>query len=1555
MLCAAIAIAAAVLFLDKGQFSGRDNVAFVGGAGTWHDSMSSSEATATFNVTDSSATYIQNNVSLPDGTVTGLRVYMKSILYAQGVSIGLYDSAGNLIASARGSGTVGSDFWQELDVNTPVTVSSGTYKVALQFNGNGADYQFGGQNGQPSGTSYVIFSCNYANSPCASVPTTGSDLTNSFAVGVFMSSGSSGGGEGTPDTTAPAISSVTAGSISQSSASISWSTDESADSQVEYGLTTSYGNTTPLDSSLVTSHGVALSSLSADTIYNYRVRSRDAAGNLAVSSNALFTTTQGSVQAPTTYSLSVSKAGTGSGTVSGGSISCGSSCSQSSISSGTSITLTASAASGSNFAGWSGACSGTGSCAVTVNSNTSVTATFDATSVSAPGVPEIVGATGVSSNQVTVAWSTLDNETTSTIYTLYRNGSPIATMTRNSVDVLYKEPPYYQDKGLSPNTTYTYTVTAKTGSNGTESAQSSPVTATTKSSSLGIVPTERVADWTPGVTVGVPGGIKTRTKIVNVTTAPYNADNTGATDASGAINAAIAAAQAEDVIYMPAGTYRVDSTIYVLRGNITLRGAGRDSTVIDCRAASMCIFLRGSDSYNVPSYPVTSGTGKGSTVIGMSDTSMMLPNQMIEISARNDMSLPIISPYGYEYLRRQMALIKSKTSNSITITPPIIVGSTASRTQITPSNFANPVPYVGFEDFTIDGRNGSAQDALNISTSYGTWVMNMRLKNVLNYNLKIANALNCEIRHSFIDILNHPANQPSGAGFLMDTSTGCLVEDNVLATGGAAATLFSHSDMGNVIAYNFLTSGEMNTNHAAQNSYNLYEGNITDNVKSDGYYGGESEATWLRNWVTGKYVDQSTGVTTPTWTFGIKRFSRNFNLLGNIIGSPGISSGSFSFGQPNIGNADFTGWVAPSAGKYWQDWSAVSGLGIQGTVVSRSSDSAMVINITKGRDKLYGYYSALCGCSSYVVTADWGTGARYAMSLASFDGNLITVTGGAPGPGNVPWTLPSVGTTLGIWPRAEGFQERDLDTVTTAIMKGNYLASASGGGSILTNEALGGETLPSSMYLSAKPSWFGTLAWPPFNPSSPNLSYAAIPAGYRYLNGTEAPGVTGSGGNPVPTTFTLSVSKSGTGSGTVSGGSISCGVSCTQLNVSSGTQITLTATATLGSTFAGWSGGGCSGTGSCVVTVSSNTTVVATFNSNVVSADTTLPTVSITAPSNGAALSGTVTIAATATDNIGVVGVQWKLDGSNLASELTTAPYSGSWNTSGVSNGSHVLTVVARDAAGNSKTSSSVSVTIANTVTTTTSGSSSGSGGSSGGGGGSGGSSGSQSVVSAPISPLGTFTPTVTQKVVVTAVATCIPTKTESATTTYAFKTNLSLGSAGTDVKKLQELLNSQGYTVSTSGPGSKGQETTTFGPATLKAVQKFQTAYKVTPTGIVGSITRLLLSSLSFKTVTLSGCTTTTSTGSSAAASSVSTASSASSFTHALDFGSTGPEVVLLQTVLSKIPGIYPEKLVTGTFGQLTKKAVGKFQESYGLAKPGDVAYGFVGPLTRAKLNLVK
>jgi hypothetical protein len=100
-----------------------------------------------------------------------------------------------------------------------------------------------------------------------------------------------------------------------------------------------------------------------------------------------------------------------------------------------------------------------------------------------------------------------------------------------------------------------------------------------------------------------------------------------------------------------------------------------------------------------------------------------------------------------------------------------------------------------------------------------------------------------------------------------------------------------------------------------------------------------------------------------------------------------------------------------------------------------------------------------------------------------------------------------------------------------------------------------------------------------------------------------------------------------------------------------------------------------------------------------VTVDNTKPTVTLAAPANGALVSGTVTLNATAADNFGVTGVQFLVDDTPLGAEDTSSSYSASWDTTAVTDGPHTLTARARDDAGNI-TISTVNVTVDNEATT---------------------------------------------------------------------------------------------------------------------------------------------------------------------------------------------------------------------------------------------------------------
>jgi hypothetical protein len=141
------------------------------------------------------------------------------------------------------------------------------------------------------------------------------------------------------------------------------------------------------------------------------------------------------------------------------------------------------------------------------------------------------------------------------------------------------------------------------------------------------------------------------------------------------------------------------------------------------------------------------------------------------------------------------------------------------------------------------------------------------------------------------------------------------------------------------------------------------------------------------------------------------------------------------------------------------------------------------------------------------------------------------------------------------------------------------------------------------------------------------------------------PATVGLSGTGIQTNHTLSVNKSGSGSGSVTSlpAGINCGPSCSAV-YSEGTTVTLSALSDADSTFTGWSGGGCSGTGTCQVTMNADTNVTAAF-------DTIPPTADFTA----SPLSGSVPLAVSFSD-LSAHAVSWTWDFGDGESSILQNP-----------------------------------------------------------------------------------------------------------------------------------------------------------------------------------------------------------------------------------------------------------------------------------------------------------
>jgi hypothetical protein len=187
------------------------------------------------------------------------------------------------------------------DTTAPsVTITSPT--TSPTFTASGSTLTVGGTASDSVGVTQITWTNSQGGGGIATGTTTWSTGTIALQPGsntVTVSARDAAGNTGLAVLTATVASSdgapspmITKSTISvrPSGVTINWTTNKPSDTQVAYGLTTSYGSMTELNSSLVTSHSQVLRGLAPRTWYHLRMRSRDAAGNLTVSGDVKFKT-----------------------------------------------------------------------------------------------------------------------------------------------------------------------------------------------------------------------------------------------------------------------------------------------------------------------------------------------------------------------------------------------------------------------------------------------------------------------------------------------------------------------------------------------------------------------------------------------------------------------------------------------------------------------------------------------------------------------------------------------------------------------------------------------------------------------------------------------------------------------------------------------------------------------------------------------------------------------------------------------------------------------------------------------------------------------------------------------------------------------------------------------------------------------------------------------------------------------------------------------------------------------------------------------------------------
>src|SRR5712692_6741649 len=337
--------------------------------------------------------------------------------------------------------------------------------------------------------------------------------------------------------------------------------------------------------------------------------------------------------------------------------------------------------------------------------------------------------------------------------------------------------------------------------------------------------------------------------------------------------------------------------------------------------------------------------------------------------------------------------------------------------------------------------------------------------------------------------------------------------------------------------------------------------------------------------------------------------------------------------------------------------------------------------------------SGLVGSSVTISGANLG--ATQGTSTATFNG--ITATPTSWSATSVVVLVPAGATTGSVVVTVGGAASNGVSyTVTTPAPSITNLNPASGliGTSVTISGANLGATQGTSTVtfngIAATPTSWSATSVVVLVPAGATTGSVVVTVGGAASNGvsytvtTPAPSITNL--NPTSGLIGTSVTITGANFGTTQG------TSTVKFNGITATPTSWSATSVVVPVPAGAT------TGSVVVTVGG---VVSNGVSFTVQTDTTPPVVTITAPANNATVSSTITLTATATDPDSPVSfVQFRVDGANTGSQLTTSPYSLVLDTTTLANGTHTLIAVAQDPSANQGASLAVSITVSNSTGT---------------------------------------------------------------------------------------------------------------------------------------------------------------------------------------------------------------------------------------------------------------
>ncbi|WP_168058585.1 InlB B-repeat-containing protein [Candidatus Manganitrophus noduliformans] len=930
------------------------------------------------------------------------------------------------------------------------------------------------------------------------------------------------------------------------------------------------------------------------------------------------------------FTLSIAKTGTGAGTVtsSPAGINCGAACSAS-FNAGASVTLTATPSANSLFAGWSGACSGTGACSVTIDAATSVTAIFNLQTFSLSVAKAGTGTGAVTSSPAGINCGTTCsfNFTTGTTVTL------AAAPAGNSVFAGWSG-------GCSGTGSCVVTIDAAKSVSAHFTLQTLNLSVTKTGTGTGTV-TSSPAGIDCGATCSASFGSGAS---VTLTAAPSAgaifAGWSGACSGTGTGTCLVTMDAAKSV----AATFNVQTfSLAVTKagtgsGTVTSSPAG-----IDCGATCSFTFTTGT------TVTLTAPPSADSVFIGWSGACSGTGNCVVTMDAAKSVTA------NFNRQTFGLTLAKSGTGTGTVVSSPAGINCGADCSETYTINTLVSLTATPGDDSDFTGWSGACSGAGPCSVT-----MDAAKSVTANFTLKTFTFTVTKSGSGTGTVASSPAGISCGTDCSETYTFNTLVfitatadSDSAFsgwsgACSGGAATCSVTLDAAKSVTANFTRRFPLGVSKAGSGAgtvtsspagidcgtdcsetYNLNTSvtlTAAPDVNSNftGWSGGGCAGT-------GTCTVAMDAAKTVTATFTLKSLGLSVTLAGNgsgtVTSSPAGINCPTDCSEPYTINTQVTLTAAPTPNSDFTGW---SGGGCTGTAPCNVTvDAAKSVTATFTL-KTFALTVNKTGTGTGAVTsspagidcgtdcnASYNAGTQVTLTVSPNTDSLFTGWSGA-----CSGTVACVVTIDAAKTVTAAFTLKPVLTVTKT--GSGTVTSDPAGISCGTDCSQSFGNFTTQVTLTAAPDAnFDFTGW----------------SGCNSTNGTSC-SVTMSQSKSVTATFTLktfrlNVTKTGTGTGTVTSSptGINCGTDCNQ-SYDSGTQVTLTAAPATNSTFTGWSGA-CSGTGNCIVTIDDAKNVAATFALRTF-------TLSVTTSGNGTVASNPAGIscgaggACSATFNIGV-------------------------------------------------------------------------------------------------------------------------------------------------------------------------------------------------------------------------------------------------------------------------------------------------------------------------------